>query len=147
MEDTPNLGGRPTDYKEEYNEQVYKLCLLGATDKKIADFFNVCEKTVNTWKEKHPKFLQSLKKGKDIADSVIAESLYGRAKGYTHKEVKLASHEGVFSDEKIVDKHYPPDTTACIFWLKNRQKEHWRDKHEVDHKINEITLKKEDENL
>ena len=30
-----------------------------------------------------------------------------------------------------VRRHYPPDVTACIFWLKNRQREHWRDKVET----------------
>lgn len=24
-------------------------------------------------------------------------------------------------------KHYPPDTTACIYWTKNRMPERWRD--------------------
>jgi len=44
--------GRPTKYLSEYNEQVEKLCKLGATDKQLADFFNVTEKTINNWKVK-----------------------------------------------------------------------------------------------
>ena len=61
--------GRPSQYKAEYCEQAYKLCLLGATDVQLADFFGVSEQTLNTWKQKHPKFLESLRAGKDEADA------------------------------------------------------------------------------
>ena len=124
--------GRHTSFNKEYPEQAYKLCLLGATDKQMADFFDVSEVTLNSWKKKFPEFLKSLKKGKDEADGVIAESLFHRAKGYSHPEDKIFNNDG---EEMIVStvKHYPPDTTACIFWLKNRQKENWRDKHDMQH--------------
>lgn len=136
-----NKGGRPTDYQPEYNEQVYKLCLLGATDKDLADFFNVDERTVNNWKEKHDEFFQSLKKGKQEADIVIADALFNKAKGFTvktQKAFKLKNQEnGKGSTESIeiveVEETYPPDTTAIIFWLKNRQPDKWRDKRELDH--------------
>ncbi len=67
--------GRPTRYKAEYTEQAFKLCLLGATDANLADFFEVSEKTINTWKDAHPEFLQSLKAGKDEADANVGERL------------------------------------------------------------------------
>ena len=121
-------GGRPTKYKEEYAEQALKLCRLGATDKAIADFFDIAESTLNKWKKDHPKFMESLKEGKLMADAEVADKLYHRAIGYSHKEVKLAQQEGRFTDEKEVLKHYAPDPTAAIFWLKNRQPELWRDK-------------------
>ncbi|MFK5948808.1 MAG: hypothetical protein QM500_08590, partial [Methylococcales bacterium] len=134
--------GRPTKYDKSYCDKAYKLCLLGAIDKKIADFFDVDEATINRWKDKYPEFCESLKRGKDEADAVIAQSLFHRAKGYSHKDTKFATHEGVITDEKEYTKHHPPDTTAAIFWLKNRQKEAWRDskdingsvKHEHTHK-------------
>jgi len=75
-EGSNNPDGAPTKYKSEYSEQVYKLCLLGATDVEIGDFFEVCERTINYWKEEHPEFLQSIRQGKIIADSEIAKSLY-----------------------------------------------------------------------
>jgi hypothetical protein len=34
-------------------------------------------------------------------------------------------------------EHYPPDTTACIFWPKNRRRDKWRDKHEIEHDVSE----------
>ena len=54
---------RLTVFKEEYVEQAYRLCLLGATDKEMADFFGVSEKTFNSWKKAQPELLQSIKRG------------------------------------------------------------------------------------
>ncbi|WP_446471148.1 terminase [Xenorhabdus stockiae] len=123
---------RPTKYQEAYAEQARKLCLLGYTDKELADFFEVSESTLNNWKHDHPEFLESLKKGKQVADGEVAAKLFHRATGYEHSEDDIRVVEG-----KIVitptTKHYPPDTTAAIFWLKNRQKDNWRDK--IDHGV------------
>lgn len=127
-----NKGGRPTKYKEEYAEQARKICLLGATDEFLANYFEVSVSTLNKWKIEHPQFSEALKKGKEEADLKVAESLFSRACGYSHEETKLCQHEGAFTDEKKVIKHYAPDPTAAIFWLKNRQKEVWRDKQEHD---------------
>ena len=124
--------GRPTKYKKKYAEQTRKLCLLGAIDKELADFFEVEEKTINNWKEEFPDFLQSLKSGKELADAEVASKLYHRANGYEHKEDKIFNDNGI---PLVVPttKHYPPDTTAAIFWLKNRQPKRWRDKQDVEH--------------
>lgn len=119
--------GRPTDYKEEYNLQAEKLCKLGATDKELADFFGVTEQTINNWKNEHEQFFESLKKGKELADAEVADKLYKRATGYSHEDVDIKMYEGGIIETPLV-KHYPPDTTAAIFWLKNRQPVKWRDK-------------------
>ena len=128
------MSGQPTKYRKEYAEQAKKLCLLGATDKQLADFFEVSESTINNWKLDHPAFLESIKAGKDIADAEVAESLFHRAKGYSHPEDKIFNQNG---EPMVVPttKHYPPDATSAIFWLKNRQKENWRDKTEQDTKL------------
>jgi len=125
-----NMAGRPTNYKKEYDEQAYKLCLLGATDKEMADFFNVKEQTINNWKKNHPSFFESIKRGKIVADANVAKSLYHRALGYSHPEDKIFNDNG---EPLIVPtvKHYPPDPTAAIFWLKNRKPAEWRDKRDV----------------
>lgn len=126
--------GRPTKYEEAYVEQGYKLCLLGATDKELADFFEVSEATLNNWKLEHPKFLESIKSGKDDADSTVAQSLFKRANGYSHEAVKIVADSKTQTSIAVpFTEHYPPDTVACIFWLKNRQKGKWRDKQ--DHEV------------
>lgn len=124
-------GGRPTLYKPEYADQAFKYCLLGATDEELAAFFEVDERTINRWKNDYPEFCQALKEGKEKADANVADRLYNRAMGYTHKETVTTSYQGQITDTKEIDKHYPPDTTAAIFWLKNRQPKKWRDR--VEH--------------
>lgn len=125
-------GGRPTKYKKEYAEQAYKLCLLGATDEELADFFDTTFQTVNAWKKAHPEFLESLKDGKERADAEIAKSLYHRAKGYEHSDIHISNYQGEITKTPII-KHYPPDTGAAMAWLKNRQPKKWRDKQEIEH--------------
>lgn len=120
-------GGRPTLYKPEYVEQAKKLCLLGATDRELADFFKVSEQTLNSWKTQHTGFLESLKVGKEQADQRVERSLYQRALGYSHPDVHVSNFQGAVTLTPII-KHYPPETTAGIFWLKNRRPEEWRDR-------------------
>lgn len=129
-------GGRPTKYKKEFEEQAYKLCLLGATDEEMGDFFGVDERTINRWKKSKKGFCQSLKRGKRVADANVAESLYKRACGYEHPDTHISNYQGDITVTDIV-KHYPPDTAACFIWLKNRAG--WKDKtnHEITGKDGE----------
>ena len=120
-------GGRPPIYRKEFADQAKKLCLLGATDAALADFFEVSVPCIAKWKVAHPEFLYSLKEGKQIADATVAQKLYHRAIGYEHPEVKVFNNGGEILTHEVT-KHYPPDPTAAIFWLKNRQPQMWRDK-------------------
>lgn len=126
----PAMRGRPTKYQEAYAGQAFKLCLLGATDVALANFFEVDEATIYRWKDRYPEFCEALKAGKFRADAEVANKLYQRALGYSHPEDKIFQYEG---DPVIVPtmKHYPPDVKAAIMWLQNRQPELWRDKQEV----------------
>ena len=112
------MAGRPTMFKKLFTTQAHEACArLGAADKDLAALFGVDESTINNWKARHAEFLESIKKGKrEFDDGTVRNALLKRACGY--------DHEG---------RHYPPDTTACIFWLKNRRPERWRDR--VDHKL------------
>ena len=101
------MAGAPSKYNNDMNEQVTKLCLLGATDEDLANFFDVCKATINNWKKDYPEFLDSIKEGKENADAKVAQSLYNTA--------------------------LSGNTTAQIFWLKNRRSKVWRDKQEIDH--------------
>lgn len=122
--------GRPSKFSKEMCTQVEKLCRLGATDKELADFFEVSEQAVWNWKVEHPEFLKALKNGKVLADASVSERLFGRAMGYSHPDVHISNYQGAITKTEIV-KHYPPDTVACIFWLKNRRPDLWRDR--VEH--------------
>ncbi len=126
--------GRPSAYRKEFAQQAKKITLLGATDMDLADFFGVALSTINLWKLKHPEFSESLKVGKDSADERVISSLYHRAIGYSHPEVDIRAVDGVIVQTPLT-KHYPPDTTAAIFWLKNRRKEEFRDKVEHTHDV------------
>lgn len=149
------VGGAPSKYDPAYADKVTMLCKLGATDKEIAEFFNVEESTINNWKLAHPEFLESLKKGKIIADAEVANALHKRAVGYKYDEVtfeKLAVNEtGMSIDEegdigatkveaykrKVITKEVPPDVAAANIWLKNRRgkvdkaAQRWADKVET----------------
>lgn len=124
---TKHPGGRPTKYRPEFVEQARKLAALGAIDREVADFFGVDDATVYRWKHSHPEFCDALKVGKGAADARVEQSLYRRALGYEHEAVKIAVNaDGKVTEVPYVER-YPPDTTAAIFWLKNRKPEEWRD--------------------
>lgn len=128
--------GRATRYLKRYNNEVYKLCLLGAIDEDIAEFFDVSVTTINNWKLKHPTFVESMKRGKKHADACVAQALFHRACGYTHSEVKVFCSDGDIVTFDAL-KHYPPDTAAAFIWLKNRAG--WKDKQEHEHGISKET--------
>lgn len=120
--------GRPSKFKPEFTAQAAKLADLGHTDREIAEFFEIDERTLNRWKHDHEGFCQSLKVGKALADQRVEQSLYRRATGYSFDAVKIFMPAG--AQEPVYAKyveHAPPDTTAAIFWLKNRDPDHWRD--------------------
>jgi hypothetical protein len=133
---TARPSGRPSKFRPEFREQASRLSALGATDREMAEFFKVAESTFNLWKLQQPGFSESLKQGKDVADKRVEQSLYRRAMGYSHDEVHITNYQGYITQTPIV-KHYAPDTTACIFWLKNRKPEEWRDRIEHSGEITE----------
>lgn len=126
------VGGRPTKFQPEFVAQARKLADLGATDREVAEFFEVDERTLHRWKHQHAEFCQSLKVGKSAADARVEQSLYRRAVGYSFDAEKVFQFRGIIVRAPTVE-HVPPDTTAAIFWLKNRDPENWRDKQEHEH--------------
>lgn len=141
---------RPSKFESINKEQLKVLALKGFTDKEIASFFSITEQTLNNYKQKNEKFFEALKDWKIEADAKVERSLYQRAIGYeydevtyeksktgglgiklTDGEVSSIKHEDTYKT-KITTKQVVPDVTAQIFWLKNRKKEEWRDKHEIE---------------
>lgn len=123
---------RPSSYKPEYAEQATKLCRLGATDVDLADFFGVERTTIWRWSNRHEEFCNALKVGKEACDERVEHSLYHKAVGYTFDSVKVFQHQGQIVTAPFKE-HVPPDTTAAIFWLKNRRPDLWRDKQQHEH--------------
>lgn len=125
-------GGRPSKFKPEMVEQARKLSLLGATDRELADFFSVSVSTLSLWKVEHAEFSDALKLGKESADARVERSLYQKAIGYSHEAVKIFADPKTGAEQIVpYTEHYAPDTTAAIFWLKNRKPAEWRDRQEL----------------
>lgn len=123
-------------YKPEYAERASELAYLGATDRILAAVFKVHEDTIRNWKGQHPEFQQALLSKKTDLDGNVAHSLFERATGYTvttQQAIKYKTKDGEAVKVVNVTKHVEPNTTAMIFWLKNRQPELWRDVQEVEH--------------
>lgn len=118
---------RPTSFKPEYVEQARALCEHGLTDRELAQIFKTTEQTLNRWKQQFPEFREALKLGKEAADTRVEKALYHRAIGYSFEAVKILHYQGKPVVVPYVE-HVPPDTTACIFWLKNRKRDEWRDR-------------------
>jgi len=113
-------------------DKAYKLCVLGLTNPQLAAALDVSPSSIDKWLVEHEEFSRAVKRGREEADYEVVKSLYQRAMGFTHpaEEIKVIQGEVV---RVPVIKHYPPDTTACIFWLKNRRKEQWRDVWKIEH--------------
>lgn len=110
-----------------------KLILLegwardGLTDEQIAKNIGINRTTLYDWKKKEVNIADALKKGKEVIDFEVENALLKRALGYEYEEETYEN--GILT--KKVKKHVAPDTTAQIFWLKNRQVKKWRDKVEI----------------
>jgi hypothetical protein len=135
--------GAPTKYIDEYPVQARELCENGATLVELAAFFQVSTFTIHQWRNRYPAFASAIKVGREASDNRVERALYERATGYSIETVKLF-RDGPKYDETgcrtedgkvtrvVVTEHIPPDTTACIFWLKNRRPREWRDKHDLN---------------
>lgn len=126
-----HAGGRPTKYDPKYCDEAVELVGFGATDEDLARHFDVNVDTIYEWKNVHPEFSEAIKDAKAKIDAKVERSLFERAMGYSCPETVYATYKGKLSDAKVVTKHYPPETVAAIFWLKNRQPARWRDRQEM----------------
>jgi len=124
--------GRPTKYKSEYCKKALDFCSrmpFLVTD--VAKMFDVAVSTIEKWMIEYPEFSEAIKRGREEHDKKVEQSLFERAMGYEHPEEKIFNDQGKILRAQTI-KHYPPDSTAMIFWLKNRQPEKWRDKKNID---------------
>lgn len=121
-------------YKEWLEQD--KLALIqawardGLTNEQISHNIGISSKTLYEWQKKYSEIRSALKKGKEVVDIEVENSLLKRALGYTYEETtrELSKETGQLVVTKVVTKQVAPDTTAMIYWLKNRKPDLWRDK-------------------
>lgn len=129
-------GGRPLKYNKDFHPKLAKLLAeKGLTDAQMAKELGIAESTFHKWKKDYIEFSESLKAAKEEPDNKVERSLFERATGYVNKNaVKIFMPAG--AEEPVYApyvEHVAPDVTACIFWLKNRRPDRWRDKQELEH--------------
>lgn len=121
-----------TEIDNSIIKRAYKLSLLGLLDKDLADAFDVTYTTLYRWREKYPSLDRAIIEGRQMASARVAEAIYTRAIGYEREvqEIKNSGGQAVVMEYK---KYFPPNITAAMYWLNNRDKERWGTvkKHEV----------------
>ena len=134
--------GEPMAAKGKYADWITPEGLLkiegwardGLTDEQIAENIGIGTTTLYRWKEEFEVFRETLKKGKEVVDRQVENALFKRAVGYEYIETTREAVKDPETGEtnlivtKEVTKQVIPDTTAQIFWLKNRKPDKWRDK-------------------
>lgn len=126
-----NRGSGPSpSYHEGLADLAYKFCLLGATNKRLAMLFGVHEETIARWINQHDEFYHAVRRGREIADAEVAQSLYRRATGYSFRSEKIFNANGEILRADTIE-HCPPDVAAIKMWLLNRSPESWKEKIEV----------------
>lgn len=145
MSKPKNKGGRRSKYHSHVEPRLVEVegwARDGLIDEQIAKNLGVAYSTFKTYINKFPALSAALKKGKEVVDRQVENALLKRALGYSYEEV---THERQYNKEKdeielvpvkVVTKQVPPDTTAQIFWLKNRRPDKWRDRKELDANVN-----------
>ncbi|GGD05241.1 helix-turn-helix domain-containing protein [Enterococcus wangshanyuanii] len=105
----------------------------GLTDEQIAEKIGISRSTLSKWKNDHSDISDTLKRGKEVIDRQVENALLKRALGYEYTEVTKELTDAGMQTTKKVTKQVAPDTTAQIFWLKNRKPNEWRDKQDINH--------------
>jgi len=120
-----------TVFNETFMQQVYYLAKGGFRNEDLAEFFKVSGDTINSWISKKEGFAEALHEGRWMFSLKVSETLGQRALGYDYTETETAEHVTRAGDivtlTKKTHKHMPPDVTAIIFYLKNRQRDLWQD--------------------
>lgn len=126
-------------------KQVEAWSRDGLVQQQIADNLGISIDTLILYKKQYSEFSEALKRGKEVIDIEVENALLNKAMGfkvtvkksYKVKDVEYANGRKVKESERIEmvdeEQYIPPDTTAQIFWLKNRKPAEWRDKQNIEH--------------
>lgn len=120
-------------YKPEYAEQMRKMFLLGLRDVDVCGILGIGVQCLADWRHRYPEVAEATKNGKAVADAEVAASMYDLACGYSHPDIHISKNSKTGAVEFTpFMKHYKPDVVAQIFWLKNRQRDKWKDRQDVN---------------
>ena len=135
MSTEKNKRGRKGKYHEWLTDdsltKIEAWARDGLTEEQIANNMGIAYSTLKEWKNKFSAIMSALKRGKEVVDIEVENSLLKRALGteITEEKTYIQEVDGVQTKRKeIIKKQIPPDTTAIIFWLKNRKPIEWRDR-------------------
>lgn len=127
------------EFSQDTLQTVKKLCMLGFTCKRLAEFFDVSQSAIRNWRQVNAAFNQAVKDGGDLADGEVAHSLYKNALGYQEEVTepfKLKGEGGLDYIEMVTYvKKFKPDVNAQKLWLVSRQRDLWAEKKESTHNI------------
>lgn len=129
--------GRPSGFNEVIRDKILEMVAANKTDAEIAEVIGVHHRTLAKWRKADQAFGITIREMRIDADRLVEDSLFNRAMGYSHPEEKTTvitnpdGTETVKVERSI--KHYPPDTMAMTFWLRNRHPDRWREKQDVEH--------------
>lgn len=139
-------GGKSKEFiVQENKELILRLATSGSTIEEILKALGLSRASFYSYLKKDPELKHSIDRAKVKADAKVEDSLYKRATGYDIIEENIEyfpsgdTGKPVVKSIKRVKKHVPGDTTAQIFWLKNRQSHKWRDRQEHDVKVTDLT--------
>lgn len=131
------------EHRLEMLHEAKELGRMAATEFEICEFWNINPVTLYSWRARDAAFDSALQHGKDVADKRVERALYARAMGYSYRSEEIKVVEGTVVRVPVI-KHEPPNMTALVFWLKNRQRETWRDVHRIEGEVDVKTIERDD---
>lgn len=109
--------------------------MTGLTHADMAKNLGIGVTTFQDYVKAYPLFAAAIKEADSVTDEIVESALFQRATGYEHDDTDIRVCDKEIIMTPIIKK-YPPDTTAAIFWLKNRRPDIWRDKQDIEHSGN-----------
>lgn len=122
-------------YDADFPEQAFHLTKVGGVRADLAEAFGCGEDQIDEWIKKYPEFRDAMEKGREARNSYVIKALFHRAKGYSIEQTKVFIDKfGTVTKVPYIE-NYPPDSHACMFWLRNRDPANWKEVSKSEHTI------------